>query len=185
MLITPKRSPLPPRSLPTDLLQALGSLDVLSLCRLACVSVAFRQLTDDAVAWSTACGCGGRRAGHCKGHARLQHLQVCMVARELAARDELKRKQKLRLWKRRVAHCLQAVCGAALILLPLFLLHRRTSAAQTGRAHPLKGLSPSNGTRPASVAASHAFSSSNDGPKLRYADVVWDAACSSRRPAQR
>lgn len=177
-------------SLPSDLmLQVLASLDALTLCRLARVSVALRQLADDPVVWRAACGCRGHHVGHCKDHARLRHVQACMWAKEIEARAERRRKLVFRMWKRRVMSCLQAVCGAALILFPLILLSRRVSGSGRG-GHGESGKMPlaaglmklGAGTLSSSPGSAHA----HDAPhKLLYADVVWDAACSHRRPSPR
>jgi hypothetical protein len=173
-------------SLPSDLLmQVLASLDVLTLCRLARVSVAFRHLADDSVVWRSACGCRGQHAGHCKDHARLRHVRARMWAEEVEARAELKRKVAFRMWKRRLMNCLQTVCGAALILIPLFLLYRR--AGHAGSRHAGKVASAPRVAGAANVPAHHAppYGSDVSTSRLVYADVVWDAACTYRRPAAR
>lgn len=174
-------------SLPSDLLmQVLASLDVPTLCRLARVSVAFRQLADDSVVWRTACGCRGQHAGHCKDHARLRHVRARMWAKEVEARAQLKRKMAFRMWKRRLMSCLQTVCGAALILIPLFLLHRRAGhVGGSSSRHAGKVASAPRMGGTASQPAATVPRSAADGlsPTLLYADVVWDAACTYRRPS--
>jgi hypothetical protein len=168
-------------------MQVLASLDVPTLCRLARVSVAFRQLADDSVVWRTACGCRGMHAGHCKVHARLRHVRARMWAEEVEARAELKRKVAFRMWKRRLMSCLQTVCGAALILIPLFLLHRRAADAGRSGVRPAGGKFASaprvGGTSAAPAVPAPLFAADGSSPPLLYADVVWDAACTYRRPS--
>ena len=51
--------------------------------------------------------------------------QARVLREEAAAREERRRRLRWRLWSRRLTGAMQAVCGVAMILLPLLLLLRR------------------------------------------------------------
>ena len=74
--------------------------------------------------------------------------------REELLRREWLRKQYIRMWKRRLVGALQALCGLALVLLPMMLL--RSSGSASEAAAPLAVSLP-----PA--------------PTLQYEEIVWQS----------
>lgn len=115
-------------ALPPELLLATFShLDARALCRLSCCSTSCRAFADDPAVWLAS-------AGQCKEAVRRTHLQAHILAAEQRALDERLLRQFWRRQWRRAAAVLQALCGAAFVLLPLALAAARGRPRGGGKA---------------------------------------------------
>lgn len=165
------------QSLPHELLYLIVTkLDAPSLCRLSQGSTSCRALADDPLVWVSS------PVGHCKETERLRHLRLYELERERQEEAARWRRERVRRWKRRALSVLHAMCGVALILLPLFALLRRRSAAADALAkapQTLGGASSSHGEGASRLlagsgkAAARAVDAS---ARPMFEHVVWSAA---------
>ena len=166
-------------SLPHELLFLVFTrLDASALCRLAQASHSCRALADDELVWR------GSPVGHCKETERVRSLHARQLALERRAAEERWRQQRLRRWKRRALGLLQAVCGVALILLPVVALLRRRSAeaalGKADRAAPVPArLFDARAAAAAAPAAGLADASAR-AAQPKWESVVWAAATCTR-----
>ena len=149
--------------LPTELLHfSFSALDSAALCQLAQVSIGCRQLADDPLVWHAVCG-------HGKEYERAWSLSLQARRREAEQRREAERKQYARMWKRRVVGVVQALCGLALVLLPLLLLRRVEQHTAFGPVILDAPVPPPPAELRAATAAAAAAA------PLRYEHVVWSS----------
>ena len=158
--------------LPTELLHlSFSALDREALCQLAQVSIGCRQLADDPLVWHAVCG-------HGKEYERAWSLSLQARRREAEQRREAERKQYARMWRRRVVGVVQALCGLALVLLPLLLLRRVEQ-------HTAFGPVVLDAPLPLPPADLHASTAAAAAAPLRYEHVVWSSlggACAAPEP---
>ncbi len=164
------------QSLPQELLFLIFCrLDTPTLCRLSCVSHSCESFAMDPLVWE-------RTVGHSKETARRNHLHAMQLREEqLEAEAEAKRR-RWRQWKRRAIGVIQAVCGVALILLPVLAVLSRRRDDGSGKAAPRIGGSNASAAAAAGGTKQLPLKASPSG-QLQFEGVVWNAAASCARAA--
>ena len=159
------------QSLPHELLFIIFSkLDAPSLCRLAQVSTSAATFADDPLVW------GRSPVGHCKETERARHLHAVQLRIEQEEAEARWQLQRWRRWRRRALGVLQAVCGVALILLPVIAGLRRRADSNRARHHQ----PPPSLHRLDTVIRT--VETSTHHPK--YESIVWNAATTCGRAAR-
>ena len=154
-------------SLPPELLlEIFTRLDAKALCALAQVSSSARSFADDDDVWCRSL------AGHSKAAERASFLHAAQLRAERLEAEARWRRARWRRLRRRMIGVLQAICGVALVLLPLFALLRRgdrsdrTPLTDHAAVHtPLERAKPSSSS---TVSRAHRPS--------QIGEIVWTAA---------
>ena len=160
------------QSLPPELLiEIFIRLDAHALCALAQVSSNARSYADDDGLWMRS------SVGHSKEVERVRFLHAAQLRAERLEAEARWKRARWRRRRRRAIGVLQAICGVALVLLPLFaILHRQ----ETKQAHDdRRGLIQVSSTTAATVDGAGSASQR----ALRrgdIGDIVWGAAAHHR-----
>lgn len=158
-------------SLPPELLlEIFTRLDAKALCALAQVSFSARSFANDDDVWC-------RSVGHSKAVERASFLHAAQLRAERLEAEARWRRAKWRRLRRRMIGVLQAICGVALVLLPLFAILRRGDKQAD---QPTQQLAGSAATHSTLERAKHSLSATRTRHSGDIGDLVWNAAtCAS------